>query len=93
MLPLSILGLLSLCISGMLYLRPANLEVLWRMLLRVKLLASSVDLVPRLKVSGRAYWSISRASQLTLVCVVSAGDHWVLSGVWRAPEGLRCLAA
>ena len=87
MLPLSILGLLSLCFSGMLYLRPANLAVLWRMLLKVKLLAASVDLVPRLKVSGRAYWSISRASQLTLVCVVSAGDHWLLSGLWRAAKG------
>ena len=48
-LPLSILGLLSLCFSGMLYLRPANLAVLWRMLLKVKLLVASVDLVPRLK--------------------------------------------
>ena len=33
----------------MLYLRPANLAVLWRMLLKVKLLVASVDLVPRLK--------------------------------------------
>ena len=61
MLPLSILGLLSLCFSGMLYLRPANLAVLWRMLLKVKLLAASVDLVPRLKLCATASRILSPA--------------------------------
>ena len=45
----------------MLYLRPANLAVLWRMLLKVKLLAASVDLVPRLKLCATASRILSPA--------------------------------